>query len=147
MMRLDEIPAGGAQPKHTTYDVEMHGVRIPAGSLVLMVNHAANRDDRVFKAADSFDVLRDDLYSDKLLRSGFRSEGMSSHLSFGIGPHFCPGAWISNQEAALGSSVLLGHMKNVRIKRDAMPKDIDGETLAPIGLVPMKELWVEYDLA
>jgi cytochrome P450 len=140
------IPAGGAQPKNTTYDIEMHGVKIPAGSLVLMVNHAANRDDRVFEDADNFNILRGDLYSGKLLRSGYASGGKSSHMSFGIGPHFCPGAWISEQEAILGSSVLIERMRNVRIKADAMPKDIDGVTLAPIGLVPMRELWVEYDL-
>ena len=124
----------------------MHGVRIPAGSLVLMVNHAANRDDRVFRDADSFDISRDDLYSGKLLRSGYADGGKSSHMSFGIGPHFCPGAWISEQEAILGSTVLIERMKNVRVKYGAMPKDIDGVTLAPIGLVPMNELWVEYDL-
>ncbi len=140
------IPAGGAQPKNTTYDIEMYGVRIPAGSLVLMVNHAANRDDRVFRDADSFNILRNDLYSGKLLRSGFSDGQKSSHMSFGVGPHFCPGAWISEQEATLGSSVLIRRMKNVRVKPDAMPKDVDGVTLAPIGLVPMRELWVEYDL-
>jgi len=138
-------PIGG-QPRHNTFDLDMHGVKVPAGSLVNMVDFSANHDDRIFKDPETFNIFRDDLYSGKLLRSGFAKEGKSSHMAFGVGPHLCPGAWISHQEAVVGSKILIKHMKNPRIRVDKMPKDIDGESLAPIGLISVRELWIDYDL-
>ncbi len=135
----------GGQPRHNTFDVELHGVHIPAGSLVHMVDVSANHDDRVFADPERFDVLRSDLYTGKLLRSGYRKHGRASHMAFGVGPHLCPGAWISHQESVTGSQLLLKHLKNVRIARERMPKDVDGESLAPIGLGAIRELWLEYD--
>jgi len=139
-------PIGG-QPRHNTFDLDLHGVHIPAGSLVNMVDFSANHDDRNFKDPETFDMFRDDLYSGKLLRSGYAKEGKCSHMAFGVGPHLCPGAWISHQEAVVGSKILLKHMKNPRIVTENMPKDIDGESLLPIGLISVRELWLEFDLS
>ena len=137
----------GGQPRHNTFDVEMHGVRIPAGSLVNMVDVSANHDDRVFAEPERFDMFRRDLYTGKILRSGYRKDGRSNHMAFGVGPHLCPGAWISHQESVTGSQILLGRLKNVRINSSRMPKDIDGVSLAPIGLGAIRELWLDYDRA
>ncbi len=136
----------GGQPRHNTYDIEMHGVHVPAGSLMQMVDFSANHDDRIFKEPEAFDIFRDDLYSGKLLRSGYRKEGRCSHMAFGVGPHLCPGAWISHQEAVVGSKILSRHMPNVRIAEDKMPKDIDGTSPAPMGIVSVRELWLQFDL-
>ena len=137
-------PIGG-QPRHNSFDIELHGQRIPAGSLMNMVDVSANHDDRVFEDPERFDVFRDDLYTGKLLRSGYSSQGRSSHMAFGVGPHLCPGAWIAHQEATIGSKILSRRLKNPRIRADKMPKDIDGIALAPIGLGSVRELWLEYD--
>jgi pulcherriminic acid synthase len=137
-------PIGG-QPRHNTFDVDMHGLHVPAGSLMQMVDFSANHDDRVFKDPEKFDIFRDDLYSGKLLRSGFMKEGRCSHMAFGVGPHLCPGAWISHQEAVEGSKILQQTLKNIRLCSERMPKDIDGVSLAPIGIVRVPELWLEYD--
>jgi cytochrome P450 len=137
-------PIGG-QPRHNTFPVELHGVKIPAGSLIHMVDVSANHDERIFKNPETFDIFRDDLYSGKLLRSGYRKEGRCSHMAFGVGPHLCPGAWISHQEAVVGSKILLEHMRNPRIDVGAMPKDAAGDALRPIGLVSVRELFVEFD--
>lgn len=139
-------PIGG-QPRHNTFDLEMHGLHVPAGSLMEMVDFSANHDDRVFKDPEKFDIFRSDLYSGKLLRSGFMKEGRCSHMAFGVGPHLCPGAWISHQEAVEGSKILQSRLKNVRITEDRMPKDIDGKSLAPIGIVRVPQLWLEYERA
>jgi len=135
----------GGQPRHNTFDVEMHGVKVPAGSLMQMVDFSANHDDRIFKDPEQFNIFRDDLYSGKLLRSGYRNEGRCSHMAFGVGPHLCPGAWISHQEAVVGSRILLQRMKNPRIVEEKMPKDIDGVSPAPMGIVSVRELWLEFD--
>jgi len=137
----------GGQPRHNTYDIEMHGVTIPAGSLMQMVDFSANHDERIFKDPEQFNIFRDDLYSGKLLRSGYRKEGRCSHMAFGVGPHLCPGAWISHQESVVGSKIMLKHMRNPRLNQARMPKDIDGVSPAPMGIVSTREVWVDYDLA
>ena len=53
----------GGQPRHNSFDLEMHGVKIPAGSLMQMVDFSANHDDRIFKDPEKFDIFREDLYS------------------------------------------------------------------------------------
>ncbi|MEQ8483814.1 MAG: cytochrome P450 [Pseudomonadales bacterium] len=137
----------GGQPRHNTYDIEMHGVKVPAGSLMQMVDFSANHDERIFKDPESWNMFRDDLYTGKLLRSGYNKDGRHSHMAFGVGPHLCPGAWIAHQEAVEGSRILASRLKNPRINVDRMPKDIDGKSLRPIGLVSVRELWLDYDLA
>lgn len=136
----------GGQPRHNTFAVEMHGVEIPAGSLVHMVDVSANHDDRIFAEPERFDIFRRDLYSDKILRSGYDTDGRRSHMAFGVGPHLCPGAWISEQETVVGAQVLSETFHDIRLDLDRMPKDIDGETLAPIGLASIRELWLRLDL-
>ena len=136
----------GGQPRHTSYDITMHGVTIPAGSLVNCVDFSANHDERVFAEPERFDIFRKDLYTGKLIRNGYDRDGRRNHMAFGVGPHLCPGAWISLQESVLGSEVLLRHLKNPRINVEKMPKDIDGAGLAPIGLGAIRELWIDFDL-
>jgi pulcherriminic acid synthase len=135
----------GGQPRHNTFDVSLHGVAIPAGSLVHMVDVSANHDERVFADPERFDIFRDDLYTGKILRSGYDHDGRHSHMAFGVGPHLCPGAWISHQEAVIGAQILAEAMPGVRIAVERMPTDIDGTSLAPIGLGSIRELWLQFD--
>lgn len=58
-------------------DVDVHGVTIPAESLVFSFIGSGNRDERAFDNPDAFDLDR-------------RSH--SRHLSFAKGAHFCIGA-------------------------------------------------------
>ena len=140
-------PIGGLQPRNNTFDVELHGMRIPAGSLLKMVDYSANHDERIFRDPERFDIFRDDLYTGKILRSGLHKDGHHSHLAFGVGTHLCPGAWISTQESVLGSQIVGRHLKNPTIAVERMPKDIDGVSLAPIGIGAIGELWIEFDRA
>jgi cytochrome P450 len=66
----------------TTRDVTLHGVTIPAGSKVLLINGSATRDEREFPDPDRFDIHRD----------------IGRHLSFGYGIHFCVGAALARLE-------------------------------------------------
>jgi cytochrome P450 len=76
----------------TTLDVHLHGDRIPAGSRVLLLIGAANRDAAVFADGDRYDLDRD----------------TSDLLSFGVGRHFCLGASLARLEAR----VVLGELVN-----------------------------------
>ena len=143
---LRHSPSIGGQPRHNTNEIVMHGVTIPAGSLIHMVDVSANHDERIFSNPEEFNIFRDDLYSGKILRSGHNKEGKCSHMAFGVGPHLCPGAWISHQETVIGSQILEAAFTNVRINNERMPKDVDGVALAPIGLGSIRELWLDFEI-
>jgi cytochrome P450 len=69
--------------RKTTRPVTLHGVTMPAGEWVLLLHAAANRDERRFDDAESFDITR------KPMR----------HLGFGDGIHFCLGAPLARLQA------------------------------------------------
>jgi cytochrome P450 len=79
------------QARYVTRDVELHGTRVPAGSVMLLVNGSANRDARRYADADRFDVARKDTH----------------HLSFGSGLHFCMGAGLARLEGRLALDEVL----------------------------------------
>jgi cytochrome P450 len=68
-----------------TRDVTLHGVTIPAGSMVALVIAAANRDPSRFPSPDTFDLDR-------------KTTGV---LAFGHGPHVCIGAALARMESVL----------------------------------------------
>ncbi len=61
------------------------GVEIPAGTTVMVVNGAANRDPRKFECPAEFEVER---------------ANARQHLAFGHGPHTCPGAPLAPRRVA-----------------------------------------------
>ena len=69
--------------RRTTQDVELHGVTIPANSMVIPRYGAANRDERKFPEPDRLDIRRANAHQ---------------HLAFGLGTHFCVGATLARQE-------------------------------------------------
>ncbi|WP_426752088.1 cytochrome P450 [Myxococcus sp. Y35] len=87
----------------TRRDVTMHGQVIPAGSMVLPMMGAANRDPRRFQDADRFDITRNP----------------NPHVAFGHGIHFCIGAPLSRLEGRVALGVLLERLKDFRLASDA----------------------------
>ena len=65
------------------HDTTIAGVNIPAGSRVVVMYSAANRDEAMFDDPESFCPARD---------------GATNHLAFGRGIHFCVGAALSRLE-------------------------------------------------
>jgi cytochrome P450 len=76
------------------------GVEIPAGSQVMVLNGAANRDPRHFEGPDEFRVDRDNA---------------REHLAFGHGIHFCAGANLARAEARITVERLLDRMADIAI--------------------------------
>jgi cytochrome P450 len=79
-------------------DVEVGGVPIPRGSIVMLVFGSANRDPEAFNAETELDLER---------------EG-NAHLAFGLGPHFCVGAALGRLEARIGLEVLLSRIDDIK---------------------------------
>jgi cytochrome P450 len=86
-------------------DVELHGTHIPAGSIVIIVWAAANRDEETFPDPDRFDIDRPGL--------------VKQHLGYGQGIHLCLGAPIARLEGAVAINRLLDRLHNLRLDPDA----------------------------
>ena len=94
-------------------DVELGGVRIPAGTLVMVNTAAANRDPAVYDDPDSLDITR---------------EGPATLLTFGGGAHYCLGAHLARLELAQALTVITRRMPNPRRTGPAPWKTMTGIT-------------------
>jgi cytochrome P450 len=88
MLRYD--PPTYAVPRMTTSEVELRGVRLPPGAVVLNLIGSANRDESHYTDPDRFDLHR-----------------QQPSLSFGHGIHFCVGAHLARLEARVGLEALV----------------------------------------
>ncbi|MDN5873218.1 MAG: cytochrome P450 [Sinobacteraceae bacterium] len=70
--------------RHTTQDTELAGVKIPEGSAVMPLLASANRDETKFKNPEVFDM-------DRELEVPLQT--------FGQGPHFCLGNFLTRMES------------------------------------------------
>lgn len=80
------------------------GVDIPAGTTVMVLNGAANRDPRHFEDPEVFDPAR---------------ANARHHLAFGRGPHTCPGAPLARAEGRVGIERMLDRTTDIRISESA----------------------------
>lgn len=79
---------------------EVGGVQIPAGSNVMVLNGAANRDPRKFEEPSEFLLDR---------------PNARQHLAFGRGPHTCPGAPLARAEGRISIERMLARTSNIRV--------------------------------
>jgi cytochrome P450 len=79
---------------------ELGGVKIPAGTTVMVVNGAANHDPGRFEDPTEFQVER---------------ANARQHIAFGHGPHTCPGAPLARTEGRITIERLLDRLDNIRI--------------------------------
>jgi cytochrome P450 len=76
-------PSDHGLTRYAREDIEFGDVTIKAGDAVLLVHHAANRDEKVFPEPDTFNI--------------FRAQP-EPHLGFGHAQHFCLGASLARVE-------------------------------------------------
>ncbi|MET0158596.1 MAG: cytochrome P450 [Acidimicrobiales bacterium] len=70
-------------PRTATRDVELGGVAIAKGQRLVVTYASANRDETLFAEPEAFTPDRD---------------GLTDHVAFGKGPHFCLGAGLARLE-------------------------------------------------
>lgn len=101
-------------------DLELNGVKIKQGELVLPILAAANRDPSVFPDPHTFDFRRDS----------------KRHLAYGKGVHVCLGAPLARIEAQEVISTLIQRFKKIELNCD--PKKLEWrKDLALRGLLSL----------
>ncbi|MFN3725928.1 MAG: cytochrome P450 [Allosphingosinicella sp.] len=103
-------PVATFKARECVRDVEIGGVKIPAGSILSMVVHSANRDEEVFENPDTFDI-------DRKQKPSF---------GFGYGVHMCIGMFVAKAEVESAVNAILDMMPNVRFDPDLPKAEISG---------------------
>ena len=99
--------------RQATVDVEIRGVKIPAGAALSLASGSANRDEEIFDNPDEFDIDRT----------------QRVNVGFGAGPHLCLGMQVAKSEMEAMLNSLLDHMPNLRLDPDAPAPAIVGAQL------------------
>ena len=97
-------PTGPHVARYMAQDFECYGATVPAGSAMLLLFGAANRDPRRYQDPDNFDIHRDNI----------------SHLTFGKGLHYCLGANLARLEGRVALDELLNRFPEWDIDYDSM---------------------------
>jgi cytochrome P450 len=79
------------------------GVDISAGTPVMMLNGAANRDPRRFEGPHDFRIDR---------------PNAQAHIAFGRGVHSCPGGPLARAEGRVSLERILDRMRNIRVSEE-----------------------------
>jgi cytochrome P450 len=98
-------------PRGCRRDTDVDGSTLHDGQRVVIGTGCANRDASVFADGDSFDLDRANL---------------SDHLTFGYGPHFCPGAPLARAVARIGITTFLDRFPDgaVRLTDDFVYENV-----------------------
>jgi len=114
--------------RNVAVDVTLHGVTIPAGSMIVINYASANRDEREFERPAEFDLAR---------------ENSKRHLAFGFGIHHCMGAPLARRELLHSFRAFVN-----RIEDFALIDDANDYGIAPnYSLRALTELHIQFDAA
>ncbi|WP_330256169.1 cytochrome P450 [Nocardia sp. NBC_00565] len=109
-------------PRVATVDSEINGVPVPAGSRVMVMIGAANRDSAQFENPDEVNL----------------ASGPAAHVSFGKGIHFCVGAALSRLEAGIALNALLDRFGSIQLTDpDFEPRYADNAILRSLLTLPV----------
>ncbi|WP_370153600.1 cytochrome P450 [Streptacidiphilus sp. EB129] len=98
------LSIGDGLPRLATTDVELGGVAVRSGELVLVCVEGANYDPAVFADPERIDLDREP----------------GPHLSFGAGRHYCPATALGRLHAEVALSALLERLPALRL---AVPQE------------------------
>ncbi|MGY1815312.1 cytochrome P450 [Blastococcus sp. SYSU D00820] len=106
-------------------DTTLGGTDLPAGAPLLVLYASANRTEEVFPDPDEVDVDRPNL---------------TSHLAFGKGRHFCPGAPLARVVLRVGLTAMLRELPPWSVDQEA-----GGEVFHPSYLLHGRtQLWLRF---
>jgi cytochrome P450 len=115
---------GGGIPRYARTALQVGGVTIRAGDLVLLDNGAANHDPAAFTDPERFEVTRPGV----------------AHLTFGHGARYCIGAPLARLELQVVFSQLVPRFPAMRLAEPAGQLTLQRDTLAG-GLARLPVTW------
>jgi cytochrome P450 len=104
-----------------TRDTELAGVAIPAGSAVMPMLGAANRDEHRYPDPDRFDIFRKPV----------------PHISFGHGVHVCLGTHLARLEMRVALELLLDRLPDLRLDPEGKDPHIRGQVFRSPTSLPV----------
>ena len=110
------------------------GVDIAAGTPVMLLNGAANRDPRLFECPNEFRVDR---------------PNAKVHLAFGRGPHACPGGPLARAEGRISLERILDRLRDIRLSDEhhGPPSDRHYDYEPTWILRGLHKLYIEFTAA
>jgi len=103
---------------------ELYGRKLAVGDRVLLLIGSANRDERVFEHADSYDILRN----------------TNASLAFGQGAHFCLGASLARLEGRVALEEIWKRMPGYEVVAEGLERvhsvNVRGFSRMPLELSP-----------
>jgi cytochrome P450 len=105
-----------------TKDTDIEGVPVPAGSTVMLMLAAANREETRYAEPDRFD---------------FRRLEPKPHISFGHGPHICLGMHLARMEMRTALNVLFDRLPALRLDPDGKDPHIRGQVFRSPTSIPV----------
>ncbi|UXA19636.1 cytochrome P450 [Mycobacterium sp. SMC-4] len=91
--------------RFATEDTELHGVPIPAGSVIDVCIGSANRDEKRWERSEQFDIFRTRV----------------PHISFAAGEHTCMGLHLARMETRVALESLLTRLTDIELVTDDDP--------------------------
>jgi cytochrome P450 len=104
-----------------TRDAELAGMAIPAGSTVMPMLGAANRDEERYPDPDRFDIFR----------------SAKPHISFGHGVHLCLGMHLARLEMRVALELLLDRLPGLRLDPEVKDPHIRGQVFRSPTSLPV----------
>src|SRR5262245_46708272 len=102
-------------------DTELAGVPIPAGSAVMPMLGAANRDEDRYPDPDRFDIFR----------------AAKPHISWGNGVHLCLGMHLARLEMRVALELLLDRLPHLRLDPEGKDPHIRGQVFRSPTSLPV----------
>jgi cytochrome P450 len=108
-----------ALPRIARKEVLLGGKTIPKGAPILLCWASGNRDAQRFANPDKFDIDR---------------AGVTQHLAFGIGVHFCLGAMLARQEMKCAIREIINSVESLELAVSADQLDLSTSMIILRGL-------------
>lgn len=105
-----------------TKDTEIDGVPVPAGSTIMLMLAAANREETRYPDPDRFQIGR---------------KGPKPHISFGQGPHLCLGMHLARMEIRVAVNLLFDRLPHLRLDSDGDDPHIRGQVFRSPTAIPV----------